>query len=300
MSVEPATIDDPVSPAPTRDIGRIKRKLRQAVGSRWMDCLVPWAKAPSDDADQQGEKCRMQQIELVDERIRRASSVSLKSTLAEVERLIELQEERRKGVDSRLTTMVGLSSIAATVVIGLIIAQAGGSLNHANPLSRWVIALTGVYLVVQLCDAIAWAVLGQSRASYQSATVADIVPRPGVAGTVWLRDRIRGCVKRYLTNQTPVNEKVTAMAVAHRAALNFTVGLLVLCGVGLIAMASRENISPIEKTLRENAELRALLQGPPGPTGEQGPPGPQGVAGPQGKPGTPALPCDCPTTGSDK
>lgn len=293
MRAETATTDSPVPPVPVGYVARVKRAVRRVAGTRWMDFLVPWAAVPSDDTDQRNEKCQAEQIKLVDQSIHKASPASLKATLVEVEQLIALEEERRKSVDSRLATIVGLSSIAATVTTGLIIAQAGGSLNHSTPFWRWMIALTGVYLVVQLCDAIAWAVIGQSRSSYRSVDVAGVVPRPGVAEAVWLRERIHSCAERHLDNQLQVNKKVTAMAVAHRAALNFTVGLLVLCGVGLAAMAVRQEVSPIARALHESAELRAVLQGPPGQVGEPGPPGPRGAEGPKGEQGAAGPACQC-------
>ena len=122
-----------------------------------------------------------------------------------------------------------------------------------------------------------------------------------MAETVWLRKRVPEKVEQLLTNKDQVNEKVTAMAVAHRAIQNFVGGLILLSLLGLLAAFRVPGEDPMMQAKRSNAELRALLRGserPPGPRVELGPRGPQGTAG---KPGEPAARCNCaPTNAQSK
>src|SRR5437016_2758796 len=52
-------------------------------------------------------------------------------------KLLEGEQDRRQGVESRLTTVMGLCSIAATLVFGGIVTQATGTAHFQSPILRW-------------------------------------------------------------------------------------------------------------------------------------------------------------------
>lgn len=97
-------------------------------------------------------------------------------------------------------------------------------------------------------------------------------------------------------NQEAVDQKVTKMAIAHRAILNFVWGLAALSVIGLFAAFRTPDEASLVQAIRSYAELRALLRGPEGKAAPVGPPGPQGLQGARGTdgaPGAPSTPCNC-------
>lgn len=255
------------------------------LGSSAFDFILPWI-APLSPERQEAEELRHKTsgTELL-RRISGQDKDELLTTLDELSSLAATQDERRKSVDGRLSTIVGLSSIAATLATGLIVAQAAGTANLASPWIRVVVAALAFYLVFQLCDAIWWAIQGQSRGTYQGDTITSVVRDPEVSETDWLRSRIELKYKQLLSSEKQTDRKVSAMAVAHRATGNFVAGLILLSMIGVVASLQKPSDKPALKVLRESAELRSLLRGPPGPPGSRGPQGPQGQPGPQGMQG---------------
>lgn len=74
-----------------------------------------------------------------------------------------------------------------------------------------------------------------------------------------------------LDHRNENNEKVTQMAVAHRAMKNFVYGLLVVAvGTAYFALGDQP-AGDLAKRIRENQELYLLLRGPQGPSGDSGP-----------------------------
>lgn len=257
---------------------------KRLLGSSFCDVFVPWAVVESEG--QKNRRAEIEDVELTDtkSKIANAEDDVLKALLEDYESILESNEDRQRSVDSRLSTIVGLSSIAATITTGVIIAQAAGTVNLPPGIWRWGLSIVALYLVVQLCDAIHWAIRGQERQSYLGHSIQGILPEPGITAQDYHRARILNTVKRIHVNRASVNVKVTAMAVAHRAAKNFIAGLLVLSLTGMVMMGNEHKAPSVVDSLRVDHELRELLTGPAGPPGIpgiQGPPGQDGKTGKQ-------------------
>ncbi len=242
----------------------------------FVDLVFPCPQPRSKDEVAKEEKQRANQ-EIADDRLVDGlpeKKDDLTTYLASVQELLHREQERRQGVDGRLTTIVGLSSIAGTIVIGTIITP--------RPLRGAVgllVILALFYLVLQLCSAIIGAVIGLGRRGYRASMAEDVLPA-GEAQTVHLRRQIRSCVATLADHRSLNNGKVTMMAVAHRAMLNFLGGLLLLALFGIVQAVTIKPTDELVHRLREDHELRELLRGPvghPGPRGEAGPPGPPGT-----------------------
>ncbi|WP_313912718.1 collagen-like protein [Tahibacter sp.] len=253
-----------------------KKAFREELG----DFIVPFAYSGKNDVDEEKRR-RDQELKVVEERIKHAEPEALEHVVAGLVGLLNADEGRRGNVDSRLSTMVGLASIAGTVVIGLIVSQAAGTLKLAG-VGRWVVGAAALYLVLQLCVAIVWALIGQARRGYYSDTVKDFLPRLEGSKETWLRERIVTLLRTLQHNVTVTNIKVTAMAVAHRAAMNFVGALFFLAAASTFLVPPASSDTALLQSLESNAKLRELLRGPPG---SQGPAGPAGSQGPQGAPG---------------
>ncbi len=200
------------------------------------------------------------------------------------EKLLEEENDRRQSVEARLTSIVGLTSIAGTVVFSGIVAQATGKLPTQATLLKWILVFGAVYLTLQICSALFAAVSGLSRRAYPADRPTDLLPSIGETPPSYWRSRIVELAEMVVEHQSTNNEKVTQMAVAHRAMKNFLFGLLVVAlGTAYFALGNQPP-EDFSKRIRENQELYRLLRGPQGPQGE---PGPKGEAGPRGPIGRP-------------
>jgi hypothetical protein len=201
----------------------------------------------------------------------------LREYLSSCESLLATEHERRHGVDARLTTIIGLSSIAGSIVFGSMLAQPP-SLRHG--LQGWLLALGPLYLTLQVCSAILAAVLGLGRRGYRAIIPTDVLPERNEAPAVQLRRQITNCLHILDDDRIKNNAKVTQMAVAHRAMMNFLGGLLVLATLGTWHTITATPRDEIVERLRHDHALQELLRGPQGP---------QGNPGLQGPPGTPCV-----------
>jgi hypothetical protein len=261
------------------------------VGKAWFDYLVPWGEIQSREKKQEEEARVTISLAEARERVNQVSAGSLRETAAALAQLEEQDADRRRGVDTRLTAMVGLSSIAGSITISVLITQA---LSPPSTLSQgWRLALATIalYLMVQLCVAIYWAVLGQSRKAYAVDCITDVLPVANRTEAEGLRQQITRKVEQMLENQSATNGKITAMAVSHQAARNFAGGLLAMSVVGFIGIImSPSTPASLNEKRTVTIELPSTdqLRGPPGeqaPPGDPGPAGPTGPAGPPGPPG---------------
>lgn len=204
--------------------------------------------------------------------------------LAECSKLLDEEEARRLSVDGRLTSILGLCSIAATIVFGGILALAAGTLRLQATWMRYLMAFGALYLTTQLCAALLAAVRGLSRKGYLAATATDILPSSGERRPVLLRRRIDECLNMFWDHQEINNQKVTEMAVAHRAMKNFLWALLLIAALGAVYGAVARYEDPLVERVKKDRELQELLRGP---QGLQGPPGP--TSAPAVKPPPPSA-----------
>lgn len=200
---------------------------------------------------------------------------SLEEYKTTYQNFLETEDERRQSVESRLTNVMGLASIAGSIVFGTILAQISGSLHLPAGLLRWIIAFGSLYLVMQICSAIHAAVRGLSRQNYISLTPADFLAKQNADKAAHLRGLVATHIKILADHQAQNEKKVTWMATAHRAMQQFLLGLMVLALVGTcFALKSPPAHDDLVETLKKNHELQELVRGPVGPAGPTGPQGP--------------------------
>ena len=242
----------------------------------FIDCIFPLAQPPSKIESQKQEEKLRKEAEECKKRIAALSEDEkvLNEYLLGCAKLLEGEDARRQSVEARLTSIVGLSSIAGTIVFGGLLAQATGALQVQRGWLRWTMALGGLYLAVQLCCAILAALSGLERQNYLTAQTRDIFPAlGGEARVIYLRRRINECVVEFADHEVFNNNKVEQMAVAHRAMKNFLWALLFIALMGAyggITQSSRGD--DLIERLRKDREVQELLRGPKGPQGPRGEP----------------------------
>ncbi len=204
-----------------------------------------------------------------------AEEDNLVAYLGECSKLHDEENDRRQGVESRLTSISGLSSIAGTILFSGILAQAAGTMQPPTRLIGLAIAAGALYIALQVCSAILAAVRGLQRRAYDTEMAGGVLPAPTETRPAHLKNRINASVRRLGRNRIRNNEKVGQMAAAHRAMKNFLGGLIFMAVLGTV-VAARNPSDNLTQKLRDNRELNELLRGPQGPKGDPGPPGPRG------------------------
>jgi hypothetical protein len=188
------------------------------------------------------------------------------------DKLLEDENERLESVESRLGSVLGLTSITATLLVSGTMALVGGSLGDISRTVRVLAALGAFYLSLQIICSTLAAVRGLGRATWLRPSVEDLVPDPQSGSISVARERAIGACKRYQATDRNVNFKVTQMAIAHTAIRNFAVGSVTIAVLGLFAVLFQTPENATAKAIRRDADLQRLLRGPQGPAGPPGPP----------------------------
>jgi hypothetical protein len=183
------------------------------------------------------------------------------------------ERQRQQSFDSRLTSIVGFASIAATVAFGPILT---GLPQRSGVLSLLIFLLLG-YIMLQLGSAIYAGIRGLDRRGYLVISLADMLPGGDEAETYFVRRQIEQYHAIFVQHQDQNNAKLTQVAVAYRAIKNFVAGLLIFAVLAGTYRAVRPQSDDLAGRLKSDRALRQLLQGS---QGQPGPPGPAGAAGP--------------------
>ena len=191
---------------------------------------------------------------------------------AECKTALDDERQRQQSVDTRLTTIVGLSPIAGTIVFGTLL----NNMSRTPSVLFWLMLLSFGYLILQLVSAIHAGVRGLERRAYDTMPFTDLLPSSNEASTHYYRCQIKQFFATLVQNQDQNNEKVTQMAKAHCAVKNFIGGLVVFAVLASIHHVVEPPSDELVNRLKTDHVLRELLRGPqgqPGPAGPQGPPG---------------------------
>ena len=138
----------------------------------------------------------------------------LKAYLADAEKLQEKEQSRRQSVEARLTSIVGLMSIAATVVLSGILAMATGTMPMHTLATKCVLVTGALYLALQLYVALSEAVKGLSKQAGLFETGLDLFPRASRQEPQFLRSRIKRKLAHLADSRISTNAKLDRMAVA--------------------------------------------------------------------------------------
>jgi hypothetical protein len=187
------------------------------------------------------------------------------------EKLIEEDGERLKSVESRLSSILGLTSITATLLISGILALLNGTLGDSSKVVRGIAGAGAVYLSLQIICSTLAAVRGLSRATWIRPSLEDLIEPADEGSIVTTRKRAIAACKRYQSTDRNVNHKVTQMAIAHAAIRNFAAASVIISILGFGAVLFQPAGDATAKAIRKDTELQKLLRGPQGPSGPPGP-----------------------------
>lgn len=152
--------------------------------------------------------------------------------LAACEDYLRAEEERGKGAEARLTTMVGMASVAAAATFGSVALL----VRQENPPT--ILAVISLYVVSQIVCALLSAVAGLERSTVAAVELGALVRKPGESENEYFERAIGRYISRRHELYAINTRKISQMAVAHRAFKNFSVGILLLAVVatGLVLL----------------------------------------------------------------
>jgi hypothetical protein len=114
-----------------------------------IDCIFP-LEQPLSKEDREAEVERTAATERENqERLKAIPDDRLDSSLVSCKSLLASEDARRQSVDSRLTAILGLSSIAGTIVFGSMLAQSS-RLSSGQGSLQWLLAVGSLYLTLQV------------------------------------------------------------------------------------------------------------------------------------------------------
>ena len=232
----------------------------------FLDCIFPTQEKPTAEEEAALKAREAEQLKSIED------STAPERFAAAYDQLLEDENERLKSVESRLGSLLGLTSVTATLLVGGMMALVNGSLGDSSRTVRAVAAIGAFYLSLQIICSTLAAIRGLGRATWLRPSVEDLVPDPQSGSTSIARERTVGACKRYHATDRNVNFKVTQMAIGHIAIRNFAVASVTIAMLGLFATLLQTPGNAAAKAIRKDAELQRLLRGPQGPPGPPGPP----------------------------
>jgi hypothetical protein len=259
-----------------------------AFKDRYADYLYPRLEPQSeaqklkDDARIKAEKTDLET------RLAHLDNEALRTIQIEFKALLTVEAGRRASVDSRLSTVMGLTSVVAAITFGTLTFRAGAGFQYPHSWAVWLAIFITLYIVIQLTCAIRAALSGTGVRNSIAVNYRDAVPQVK-EGT---DTHSRRLISRYLDclhdQQQHNNSRISQLLVAHFALRNFLWGVATLTIVIIAATlipANREK--DIVKELRAEPSLYDALRGPKGEPGRRGEPGKDGKDGKDaGKVGT--------------
>jgi hypothetical protein len=207
-----------------------------------------------------------------------------------IEKLADSEDERRKGIETRLASVLALSSITTAITFGIFSGVFEKGLALASEwLGRAVLVILA-YVGLQLVHATGAAVVGLRRRTYSELEPVDLLPEPGESPPAATKRIATLRLDCFFDAQEKNNGKVTQMEVAHVSLRNSFAGLTGLILLMLVTTFGGRVGKTLEarvmEKLRADSELLERLRGAPGTTGPQGPQGERGADG---------QACVCPT-----
>lgn len=191
------------------------------------DFILPWAE-PVDPLSEENKLLKqLGQDEALAAKFEGGGGTTAHDAMEFCRGLLVAEENRRASVEARLGGIVGFGSVAAALAMGLLAIWSRSDLSDRSGSTTWA-TYGAMYSTAQLLFALGWAVRGLSRVTSSARRIADVLPKTDESAVTYARRRMTTYVQDAAEQQRIVDWKVTCMAVAQRALLNFIFGLVVV------------------------------------------------------------------------
>jgi hypothetical protein len=164
-----------VEKLPAKKGPRLRKAIQWVVDWLWPHVYEPTPEENALEEEKEAQR-RVKYDRLLERLVKGTEADEIKDALAACEKLEEAEMDRRKSFEARLTSILGMTSVA-TALLGAFIAiqtRIGGSESLNGYLM--VLILMIVYGMIQLLRALLAAVKGLKRRPQYSITVEDYLP----------------------------------------------------------------------------------------------------------------------------
>lgn len=184
-----------------------------------IDCIwpriKPWTKEEENKENNRLNELLNKDKLAIDEILSHSDELRLFS-LENIKEILDFEEERKKNIESKLTSIIGLTSIVATITI------ATEFTKPPELIQNYYIILLFIktYIMLQLVSALVAAVNGLQRKSYQQNNIKDIMPKKDETKSEFQIKIMKSYAECFWQNNKINSEKIDQMAIAHRALKN--------------------------------------------------------------------------------
>ncbi len=176
---------------------------------------------------------------LADDR-HRVSSLSgrsvgeIETAVKACEKLLDREVAIKQAVEARLSTILGLSTVASAISIVVLSTTIADKKSKLSELMIVVALAFGFYVILQFMCAIRAAIGGLERRGYIALTPGDCIPNIGERLDSALCRHADALVESLHSHRNQNNYKTTQMAVAHVALRNVTGSVLLMVALAFM------------------------------------------------------------------
>lgn len=224
----------------------------------WTDFIFPTAakltaaQIASADSRDATEFARLEALNNPD------SIKRLREAIAINKKLLDAETERRQSVETRLSGILALTSVAAMIVIAVItfLTKSEPRASAFTTGSVIGIAFLGTYIAAQFLFALGAAIKGLERVGVDQHSLVTLLRDSGTSEHNHLCEVAKGYVNTRRQMADLINSKVTRMAIAQ-CALRNAVRAMVLIAIALFAMTVQQSLVKKSGSDSESQQLDA-------------------------------------------
>ncbi len=164
----------------------------------------------------------------------------LREAQQEAERLITIEDDRLKAVEVKLQAVLNVAPIIITLVLALVTFITQKAQSYVA-ISVVLIVAGGAYVALQFLRAVFAAIDGIGRKQFLRLTIDDIHPQTNESPETYRLRILHAQLSCSTHNSKVTNDKVSQLALAHRAIKN-ALGMLLFLIVALGIVAIFNNL----------------------------------------------------------
>jgi hypothetical protein len=256
--------EDVIAPSPLA-------ALSARVGRQLLLCVAPWRASESGPAPTRTLEQAHRDEEAAIGVLAEGDEAALQAALAPYRAFHLEEEDRKRSVESRLTTVLSLASLVTAIIVGVFSAVFEKGLAASHGLLGWAAVALFLYAILQLLFSVWQAVRGLKVQLVAELTPSDELVLPGEAR----KDQLLRAVVAYseaLRDHDRINgAKHECLERSHRGIVNFLLGMSVLV-LFMAVSALRPAAAPadadrVAERLRDDPAFLEKARGPTGPPG---------------------------------
>jgi len=202
-------------------------RVLPAVIDLFWPSLRSWSQKEYKHEAKKRNKLFVKGLEII-EAMGNRTTVELEQGVLECKALFEAEQKRRESIESRLSSVTGMTSVAAAVTFGIIALQYRNEIIDMKAPLVNITRIIVLYGLTQLVCALIAEIRGLSRRSYLMPSIKNVLPLRGESVLSLAIKRMTAYLRCAYDHREQNSGKLNQLAVAHRAIVNFLGSILVV------------------------------------------------------------------------